>query len=199
MRHRLFNFLSALSLVLFIGVGMLWAMSIHHRCEMRWARWTHLPKGWHLDTVSCDGDGGRVGIAGERSDFSPPVDSRDREECFKQRQRHPHRHDGNTAWYFSHVLWILSSIDQCKINPHERIRMYSAGVGGDAGVGSSFLAFWLGRLVQRRKLRLAGIILCPACGYDLRASLGRCPECGRESSRAAEQSSSGKWSEERLP
>jgi len=37
-------------------------------------------------------------------------------------------------------------------------------------------AVWLARMLRRRRLR--SLRICPVCGYDLRASTTRCPECG---------------------
>ena len=42
-------------------------------------------------------------------------------------------------------------------------------------------AVWLTRAARRRRRRRAG--RCEACGYNLRGSPGRCPECGAEPGR----------------
>jgi hypothetical protein len=43
-------------------------------------------------------------------------------------------------------------------------------------ISAIFPVIWL--LGARRKRRQRRLGLCPVCGYDLRESFGRCPECG---------------------
>jgi hypothetical protein len=68
--------------------------------------------------------------------------------------------DGGWDHYFAHILIPFWFMFLCTaLLPAARLRAW----------------------VKRRRRRAAG--QCPACGYDLRATPDRCPECGRKANR----------------
>ena len=53
----------------------------------------------------------------------------------------------------------------------------STAVAATAALPLLWIAAWVRRLLACRRRRPG---LCPTCGYDLRATPERCPECGRK-------------------
>jgi hypothetical protein len=83
---------------------------------------------------------------------------------------------GTTGW--GPVRWLIAS----RSRPKD---------GDDYGAVQVGVSHWLLALILlvppalrlngiRKTRRLRKLGQCPACGYDLRATPGRCPECGRE-------------------
>jgi hypothetical protein len=64
------------------------------------------------------------------------------------------------------------------------IRWDNAGLAFAHVIVTAACYLAIGQVRASRKQRPPG--LCRVCGYDLRASPGRCPECGTESNRSSE-------------
>jgi hypothetical protein len=110
----------------------------------------------------------------------------------------------NRSMYAAAAAWLLLAAATMVVQGNLRARTSNAtrtyvlnGVGGGEWVRifdperdvrimfpqavfvAAMLAFpvwWSFRMDQPRARRLRG--LCPTCGYDLRGTPGRCPECG---------------------
>ena len=193
MRRRLFTLCSALSLLLFLAVCTLWARSCWRHDSVTWY-------GSHPSGVIGVGDcyvgiqwgGGVVSLYVLQPDVGGAAEP--------ERWRWSSAPETDTVHYRRFVLhrgpdtlwWRLGfSRDYSFTREGGRVTQWMANYYAHFGVltiSTAVLpASWLGfRLAGRLKRRSAGQYgLCPACGYDLRATPGRCPECGAATANPA--------------
>ena len=96
-----------------------------------------------------------------------------------------------SSWFLA--VWIAALVCLAAVRrfwpdllPYESgVELALVWVASFYGIGGISLAFAAARRAQlRRRERAVRDGLCVRCGYDLRASPGRCPECGAEQALA---------------
>jgi hypothetical protein len=159
MIRRLFTIASALSLLLCVAAIILWVRSYIAADSIRW----NLPPHGGVSFLSSGG----------RFTLSMYAGVEGMVGGFQHLSQSPFDFDDQTArWYLSYHNWL------------------GFGFGpGFADAGPIIVPYWSVALftcalppwlfLSGRKSRQRQTLgLCPSCGYDLRASKERCPECG---------------------
>jgi hypothetical protein len=180
-RH-LFNTLTLLSLVLCVAASVLWARSYCLTDQVEWRN----AGGWRtvysarghvvVAVVLADSSGQDWMFHGPR--YERGLAARPGGSLFALDYTSSDRF---TDWEWAGFQWHVR---------RNRRRTHAIAVApfwGLAALTAVPPAFWtIRRLASRRRLaRAAG--LCPACGYDLRATPDRCPECGLEADHATRE------------
>jgi hypothetical protein len=179
LRHWLFNLLATASLLLCITSITLWIRSLTNSESLD--RQTHngITHGDSQEEIMW-GDGGLM-----LSYTSYNVWSGFKINGFDLTDPHP----PGTTWSFGPYLpwpsWDYRFADISKFSEGDSLSYYfRARLWLVAAVTSLLPILWLrGKLRKRRKRQMG---LCPNCGYDLRATPDRCPECGAIPNQAAQ-------------
>jgi hypothetical protein len=164
----LINAATVVSLVLCVGAVVLWAQSY-----------------WWADRWLSESQGRRyVALAANRGTFYltwTAIDARENGEWGLSFTMPPgfstvaatREDDDDKSTGFSSFLgfkWLFGDVGPMSV------RMYGVPAWFIVALTSTPPLIALGRIRRRRRQANRG--LCPACGYDLRATPDRCPECG---------------------
>ena len=186
MKRRLFNLAAAVSLVLCVATVAVWVRS-HWPGAIVQVRYVHSPKSdethWHH--LQARALRGALAFQLNQRHFSPAYfqrQSTQRLEAF--RRSYPPGLD----WRISHaVQTIYHSRPTLAIRLKHHDDSLASGYPSHTWVFAIHCwlptalllvipSLWVVRFRQATLTKCRG--LCPTCGYDLRASPDRCPECG---------------------
>jgi hypothetical protein len=169
-RRRLFSFLTALSALVCVAVCAMWVRSYFVSDELSWStEYVQFPNGpvWNVDTLTLRSS---RGWWSER-DYCTIPGTGGSAGTFKRRGVDWRR----TARPLPITFWATRFGGEIPV-PYWLTAVVFAVLPARRVTSRA-----LGEMLRRRTLGTAG--LCRRCGYDLRATPDRCPECGATGSR----------------
>jgi hypothetical protein len=159
MRQRLFNVAAAASLTLSVAVAALWARS-------------YLPGRLHFHVSR--GEFVAVAIEMADEDYKEKV-ARGFEQMWGDLNTRAKKGAGAAGFRCATGIYSYTAPAQGPLVPN-RFALLAVPLWLPLAAACVLPAAWLARLGVSRRRRAAG--RCAACGYDLRATPQRCPECG---------------------
>ena len=170
-KRRLFNLAGAVSLLLCTAVGMLWVRSYRVGTASGYSADLSPDGMWHEHYFASDG--GELYLTAFRQD-APSSGAHGRFFMRDYARRELAR--GEESWRFAGF-----SYDYFPQMPQREWRTWGVPYWFLATLTMATPAAWIIRRHRRCCERHAR--RCPVCGYDLRATPDRCPECGTGSQR----------------
>ena len=202
MKRRLLNLLAALSLLLCVAVAVVWVRSYWHfdKLTLSWNRPSAESQRSDAEFVTVGSWPGRVVFAAVRV---AGADARWFQWAASDTPsiRDPGLHLARGGWAYNRRATGRRPLFTHHYRVRDASNPWTTGNGGSAlGTERSIavphwllilltavapLAWLRSDLARRHRCRRVRHNLCPECGYDLRATPGRCPECGGVGGRAA--------------
>jgi hypothetical protein len=170
-KRRLFNFVAALSLVLAVAILALWVRSYW---VSDWIALIHRHAPGRVSSISAATWSGAMGVyLALPSNGSDYGDRRDTLFQYNPQPIDVHGLEGLYPFPPNYPRWLgfgwLVGTDR---------RSFLLVVPNWFAATMASAAAWLALRKARRHWRARRLGCCPRCGYDLRATPDRCPECG---------------------
>jgi hypothetical protein len=179
MRCRLFTILSAISVLLGAATAVLWAKSYSLGDSFGWARFSAEKR--LFDSYGVDSLNGCISFGGFEMRYDANAETYGDAGPFWYGNMSTLGHRG---WFTAHSFWNGVGFDV-----YDQVTVGRGGAWMDWGI---VVPDWLlllllaiapaaslrRRLALRQSRRRITMGLCVGCGYDLRGTPVRCPECG---------------------
>jgi hypothetical protein len=187
MTRHLLNLMTVLSLLLCVAVVGLWVRSYFAGEELRWER--HVARGQSRtdETISVQCEVGRIGLAYQHLAYSGPAVSVSPDDDGRIDFTHttttrpirlavavPGQTYGFKSW--NQPTRLLRPPNTMSGRGWSLVAPLYLLAALTAGLPAGRVSWWLWQRRRHKHETRRGV--CPTCGYDLRATPGKCPECG---------------------